>query len=87
VPLGYPPPFMDLETLSDHICSGQSTIEKWVRTGLIPAPKKIGGKRLWCWKEVEKHLKNGTGPAAVSPDAQAEAIRNATRQAAQSGNY
>jgi hypothetical protein len=85
--LAYPPPFMDLETLSDHICSAESTIENWVRMGLFPAPTKIRGKRLWCWKEVEKHLKNGIGSATQLPDAQAEAIRSATRQAAQSGNY
>jgi hypothetical protein len=42
----YPPPFQDLATLAEHICCGESTIENWVRLGLFPAPKKIGGKRL-----------------------------------------
>ncbi len=80
----YPPPFMDLATLSEHICSGESTIENWVRTGIFPAPKKVGGKRLWQWKEVERHLANVIDP--VAPDSQAEAIRNATKAAATSRN-
>jgi predicted DNA-binding transcriptional regulator AlpA len=81
--LPYPPPFQDLETLAEHICVGQSTIENWVRTGLFPAPKKIGGKRLWEWKAVTRHLANSANPGAASLDQQAEAIRNATRAAAQ----
>ncbi len=76
----YPPPFMDLATLSEHICSGESTIENWVRQGRFPVPKKVGGKRLWQWKEVERHLANVIDPAV--PDAQAEAIRNAIKAAA-----
>jgi hypothetical protein len=43
--LPYPPPFQDLATLAEHICTGESTIENWVRQGLFPAPKKIGGKQ------------------------------------------
>jgi predicted DNA-binding transcriptional regulator AlpA len=54
--LPYPPPYQDLATLALHICAGQSTIEQWVKNGLFPAPRKVGGKRLWCWQEVESHL-------------------------------
>ena len=50
--LPYPPPYQDLATLSEHICAAESTIENWVKMGLFPAPKKVGGKRLWQWKEV-----------------------------------
>jgi hypothetical protein len=80
--LPYPPPFQDLQTLSVHICVGESTIENWIRMGIFPAPKKIGGKRLWEWKVVARHLANVADPIAASPDQQAEAIRNATRAAA-----
>jgi hypothetical protein len=82
----YPPPFQDLATLSKHICTGESTIENWVRTGVFPAPKKVGGKRLWQWKEVERHLAKGANPDTPCLDAQAEAIRNATKAAAASRN-
>ena len=72
----YPPAWLDLATLSEWICSGESTIEKWVKEGKFPEPVMQGGKRLWRWKEVEKHLARG-------PDLQAqsdvERIREATR--------
>jgi predicted DNA-binding transcriptional regulator AlpA len=77
--LPYPPPYQDLTTLAEHICTGESTIEHWVKTGQFPAPRKIGGKRLWVWKEVEKHIVGDKAAMAPSPDSQAEAIREATR--------
>jgi hypothetical protein len=83
--LPYPPPFQDLRTLSEHICTGESTIENWVKLGLFPEPKRISGKRLWCWREVERHLsKIGETPAA-SPDELAERIKHGTRQAVARG--
>jgi hypothetical protein len=79
--LPYPPPYQDIATLSEHICAAESTIENWVKMGLFPAPKKVGGKRLWQWKEVERHLAaNGEGVPTL--DQVAERITNATRQAA-----
>jgi hypothetical protein len=78
----YPPPFQDLATLAEHICCGESTIENWVRLGLFPVPKKIGGKRLWEWKVVQRHLARYDEAGAASIDQQAEAICNATRAAA-----
>jgi predicted DNA-binding transcriptional regulator AlpA len=82
VSLPYPPPWQDISTLCEHICAGESTIEGWVKMGLFPAPRKIGGKRLWQWKEVERHLAALGDAVASSHDPLAERIRNATRQAA-----
>jgi predicted DNA-binding transcriptional regulator AlpA len=84
--LPYPPPYQDLATLAEHICAGESTIENWVRLGLFPPPRKVGGKRLWRWKDVERHLAAEDGKVAASPDQQAEDIRNATRAAASQHN-
>lgn len=65
--LPYPPPWQDLSTLAQHICAGETTIEGWVRTGQFPQPKKVGGKRLWCWKEVERWLaRDETAGAEIS---------------------
>jgi predicted site-specific integrase-resolvase len=50
-----PPPFQDLATLAQHICCAESTIENWVKVGVFPTPRMQGGKRLWSWKEVERH--------------------------------
>jgi hypothetical protein len=79
--LPYPPPFQDLRTLSEHICTGESTIENWVKLGLFPEPKRVGGKRLWSWREVERHLTNIGEIPAASPDELAERIKHGTRQA------
>jgi hypothetical protein len=79
--LPYPPPFQDLATLSNHISCGESTIENWVKLGLFPAPKKIGGKRLWQWKEVERHLAGSPGTGSSLADEQADRIRAATKAA------
>jgi predicted DNA-binding transcriptional regulator AlpA len=67
-------------TLADHICCGESTIENWVKMGLFPAPKKIGGKRLWRWRDVEHHLAAEEDLAQSSNDLAAR-ITNATRKA------
>ena len=83
--LPYPPPYQDLATLAEHICAGESTIENWVRQGLFPAPRKVGGKRLWRWKEVEHHLA-ALNETAASLDDEARRIREATHAAASKHN-
>lgn len=81
--LPYPPPFQDLHTLAEHLCTGESTIENWVRMGHFPQPRKIGGKRLWVWKEVERFVAaTDSPPIAIS---QGEAIREATKRVSQGG--
>ncbi len=81
------PPYQDIATLSRHICTAETTIENWVRMGLFPQPrKKIGGKRLWCWKDVERHLAgDGDIPQSADGDMLAR-IRDGTKQAAQKGH-
>lgn len=31
----------------------RSTIWRWLDAGLIPPPRRIGGRTLWCREEVE----------------------------------
>ena len=81
--LPYPPPFQDLATLSEHICTAQSTIEHWVTLGLFPAPKKLGGKCLWSWKEVETCLSNAE-EMITAPGDDLLRIREATRKIVES---
>ena len=81
--LPYPPPFMDLATLSSHICAGESTIENWVKMGIFPKPRMQGGKRIWSWRAVEKHLAGEADAAPSTPSDLAGRITNATRQALQ----
>jgi hypothetical protein len=79
--LPYPPPFQDIAVLAEHLCVCESTIENWVRVGHLPSPWKIGGKRLWKWKDVERHLASQADGSTITPDEQADRIRNATKQA------
>lgn len=78
---GFIPPFMSLAVLAEHICAGESTIEHWIKLGQFPGPsRKVGGLRLWRWKEVEKFL--AVKPDALaSPDAEGQRIYDATRAA------
>ena len=64
--LPYPPPWQDVATLCAHLCISDATVENWVRHGILPAPRMIGGKRMWKWSEVEEKLdpKAGIVPEA-----------------------
>ena len=80
--LPYPPPWQDMATLCRHICAAESTIENWVRMGLFPAPRMQGGKRLWRWKDVERHLAGESDEGQAAPVDMLERIKNGTRRAA-----
>jgi predicted DNA-binding transcriptional regulator AlpA len=81
--LPYPPPWQDLATLAEHICAGESTIENWVKMGTFPKPRMQGGKRLWRWKDVERHLADESEQVTTAPSEQAQRITDATRKALQ----
>ena len=77
-PLNYPPPWQDMVTLCKHTCLSETTVENWVSQGILPPPRKHGGKLMWKWAEVDEKLTNT--PAGSSPDALAERIRNGTKR-------
>jgi|HubBroStandDraft_6_1064221.scaffolds.fasta_scaffold376128_2 predicted DNA-binding transcriptional regulator AlpA len=77
-PLPYPPPFQDLRTLTQHVCMSEDTIERLVKDGRFPEPRKNKcGKRLWVWKEVESYLSK---PDDETPADEAERIRETVRR-------
>ena len=78
--LPYPPPWQDMPTLCVHICVSSTTVENWVAQGILPAPRKRGGKLMWKWSEVDAYLTNGRPDG--SPESDAERIRRGTREAA-----
>lgn len=75
------PPWQDMPTLCAHICATPPTVDKWVDDGILPPPRKRGGKLMWKWSEVDRYLTDGS--AEISPDAQAERIRNNVKRAAE----
>lgn len=74
------PPWMDKATLAKCICAGDTTIDAWVAQGILPPPRKRGGKLMWKWSEVDERLTVGG-----SPDSLAERIRDGSRKAAAEG--
>ena len=73
--LGSLPPWQDMATLCDNICACPDTVDAWVAKGILPPPRKIGGKNMWKWSEVDERLTNG----AANPETLADRIRNGTR--------
>jgi len=51
------------------------SVDNWVSQGILPPPRKRGGKLMWKWEEVDAWLANG---GSGSPDAEAEHLRIAT---------
>lgn len=56
IDLPYPPPYMTADVLARHLCISIGTVETWTANGILPAPIKPKGVRLWCWKTVETAL-------------------------------
>lgn len=77
-PPGSIPAFLDVEALSFYTSIGASTIERMVKDGRFPKPRKNKcGKNLWVWKEVESFL----GAPEDETVVELERIREATRRA------
>ncbi len=74
------PPYQDIATLAQHICTSERTIESWVKLGIFPAPRVQGAKRLWSWKDVERHL---AGESDTAHTSLTQRITDGTRRAAE----
>jgi predicted DNA-binding transcriptional regulator AlpA len=74
------PTYVDMRRLCEHLCITERTVDAHVRTGELPPPYRLGGKRLWKWSEVERYIRKGISDQP-SADPEAERIRDATRRA------
>ena len=74
------PPWMDKATLAKNICASDTTIDTWVTQGILPPPRKRGGKLMWKWSEVDERLTVGG-----NSDSLAERIRDGSRRATAEG--
>lgn len=81
--MNYPPPWMDMTTLCAHICATARTVETWVVQGILPPPRKRGGKNMWKWAEVDEYLTRGR--EAMGPDAEAARITENVRRSQAEG--
>jgi predicted DNA-binding transcriptional regulator AlpA len=75
--LPYPPPWMDTAALAAHISISEHTVTNWVAQGILPAPRKRGGKLMWKWSEVDAWLTDGN---PYSPVDEAARITEAGRR-------
>jgi predicted DNA-binding transcriptional regulator AlpA len=78
--LPYPPPWQDKATLCEHLCLGDTTVDDWVKRGVLPPPRKRGGKLMWKWMEVDQWLDRGGATAQDSEISAEERIRLATER-------
>lgn len=79
-PLPYPPPWQDAPTLCSHLCISDTTLDTWVKQGILPPARMRGGKRMWKWSECDHAMDGETG--IVPADDLAQKVFHATRKAA-----
>ena len=51
-----PPAFPSKATLAAELDICESTVDGWVKRGLLPEPIRRGGSVRWCWAEVVASL-------------------------------
>jgi len=52
----YPPPYMSITTLAEHLDLSVRTVEEWVRCGKLPKSLDTRGKRLWRWRDIDEAM-------------------------------
>lgn len=77
-----PPAWVDKATLMRETCLGNTTIDEWVKAGALPAPRKVRGKQLWRWSEVDRYLDRAGKPEPVSETPE-DRVRRGTAAALQ----
>tara|TARA_R110000851_G_scaffold159249_2_gene302505 strand:+ start:812 stop:1054 length:243 start_codon:yes stop_codon:yes gene_type:complete len=51
-----PPSFVSKATLAAELDVSESTIDSFVKRGLLPQPFKLGGSVRWSWADVASQL-------------------------------
>ena len=52
----YPPDYVSTRTLAYRLDCSPSTVESYVKRGLLPKPGHLGDLVRWKWKDVEGHV-------------------------------
>jgi predicted DNA-binding transcriptional regulator AlpA len=77
------PPWQDAPTLCRHLCISETTLDTWVRQGILPPARPRGGKRMWKWSEVDQLMAGDDGIVPGDTGAiNLQEVFNATRKAA-----
>lgn len=78
---GRMPTYVDAPRLCEELSISERTAEMWVKQAILPAPHKVGRKRLWKWKEVVQRIEGDPALMPSSADEEAARITEATRHA------
>jgi predicted DNA-binding transcriptional regulator AlpA len=75
----YPPDYVAAETLAYRLDCSRSTIDAYVRAGLLPKPETIGNLQRWDFVEVRAFIKAqnaiAEAPASDQEDAYLKGLR------------
>jgi predicted DNA-binding transcriptional regulator AlpA len=65
------PDYVSAETLAYRLDCSRSTIDDYVRRGLLPRPRNVGNLQRWRWRDIEAWI---AGPCVGSlrPDSAAD---------------
>ena len=61
----YPPDYVSAETLAYRLDCSRSTIDAYVRSGLLPKPQTIGNLQRWDFGQVKAYIKAQNGARSV----------------------
>ena len=70
-PHPHTPAYVSAKTLAHELDCAVSTVESYVKRGLLPAPGHLGDLVRWKWKDVEGHVDailSGQDSEADDPD-------------------
>lgn len=76
---GHIPAWVDMNRLCREICSCPSSVDILVRDRKLPPPKRLRGKLLWRWKDVDAWLE-AEGPPGEQSDSLEARITASARQ-------
>lgn len=74
------PEWVDMARLCFECCTCPSTVDVWVRERLLPPPRRVRGKLMWRWRDVDAWLASG-GPPGEDSDSLEARITASTKQA------
>ncbi|MBB5703774.1 putative DNA-binding transcriptional regulator AlpA [Ochrobactrum daejeonense] len=70
-----PPSYVSRARLAIELDIGESTVDDYVRRGLLPRPVRIGGAVRWSWLQVQALLEADTS-CDVTIDPFMEGVKN-----------
>lgn len=54
----FAPDYVSAETLAYRLDCSRSTVDDYVRRGLLPIPRIVGNLQRWRWSEIEAWIAN-----------------------------